>query len=258
MPDSLLLDGVDDYRAFSAGSLAGSGAISFAVIVKKATDSSWQNLNGWNALDAACFISDANNLVFGDGTTFALSAFTVLVSEGWVLLGATKTSGTTVPRFHKYVYNTSTWTHSDAFAGQTIPNLPALSAYRVGINPSGFQAFPGNILIDAAWDSVISDATFETMEFSKQAWADASPDEARRYDTIGEIIPFVGTSVEQTSIGGTLDTGDAPAGWNDDTGPPPQQIRPDADITTTGWTTAPLWSKVNDSSDSTVISSTAS
>ena len=33
---------------------------------------------------------------------------------------------------------------------------------------------------------------------------------------------------------------------------------PDADVTTTGWTTTPLWSKVNDASDATVITATAS
>lgn len=40
--------------------------------------------------------------------------------------------------------------------------------------------------------------------------------------------------------------------------PPRQTILPDADTTTTGWTTTPLWSKVNDSSDSTLITATAS
>ena len=42
------------------------------------------------------------------------------------------------------------------------------------------------------------------------------------------------------------------------TGPPPQTIRPDADTTTTGWTATPLFSKVNDSSDATVITGTLS
>lgn len=37
-----------------------------------------------------------------------------------------------------------------------------------------------------------------------------------------------------------------------------QQLRPDADITTTGWATAPLFSKINDESDATVITATAS
>jgi hypothetical protein len=35
-------------------------------------------------------------------------------------------------------------------------------------------------------------------------------------------------------------------------------VLPDADIATTGWSTAPLFSKVNDSSDGTVITATAS
>ncbi len=39
----------------------------------------------------------------------------------------------------------------------------------------------------------------------------------------------------------------------------PQEARPDADVTTTGWSTTPLWSKIEESSaDGTVISATAS
>lgn len=40
--------------------------------------------------------------------------------------------------------------------------------------------------------------------------------------------------------------------------PPLQQLRPDADVVTTGWATAPLYSKINDESDATVITATAS
>lgn len=36
-----------------------------------------------------------------------------------------------------------------------------------------------------------------------------------------------------------------------------QLIRPDADVATTGWTTTPLFSKLNDSNDTTFVSSTA-
>lgn len=41
-------------------------------------------------------------------------------------------------------------------------------------------------------------------------------------------------------------------------GPTLDQVLPDADITTTGWSTAPLFSKINDDSDATVITATAS
>lgn len=41
-------------------------------------------------------------------------------------------------------------------------------------------------------------------------------------------------------------------------GPAQQTLLPDADTATGGWTTAPLFSKVNDSSDATIITATAS
>jgi hypothetical protein len=44
----------------------------------------------------------------------------------------------------------------------------------------------------------------------------------------------------------------------EDTGILLESVLPDADITTTGWSTAPLFSKINDDSDATVITATAS
>lgn len=46
--------------------------------------------------------------------------------------------------------------------------------------------------------------------------------------------------------------------WTAPTGVTLDTCLPDADVTTTGWTTAPLYSKINDSSDATVIQATAS
>jgi len=39
--------------------------------------------------------------------------------------------------------------------------------------------------------------------------------------------------------------------------PAMQTVLPDADTVTTGWTTTPLYSKINDSSDATVVTATA-
>ncbi len=44
--------------------------------------------------------------------------------------------------------------------------------------------------------------------------------------------------------------------YDGDDATPPQIVRPDADLATTGWTVTPLFSKVNDQSDATVISAT--
>ena len=69
-----------------------------------------------------------------------------------------------------------------------------------------------------------------------------------------------GTMVQNTSTGISLDAGDAPTWWVDVAGPPPQQIRPDADNAAGTWTTAPLWSKLDESvaDDGDFITETAS
>ncbi len=56
-----------------------------------------------------------------------------------------------------------------------------------------------------------------------------------------------GWQLDQAAAAQTYDGADAT---------PPQIIRPDADLATTGWTVTPLFSKVNDQSDATVISAT--
>jgi hypothetical protein len=92
----------------------------------------------------------------------------------------------------------------------------------------------------------------------------------------GEIVTSAGSFVRQlaaeyeivsstaavTADGTMSGTGVAWAGaavtFLADLTPAAQFVRPDADLATTGWTTAPLWSKVNDQSDATFISGVAS
>jgi hypothetical protein len=213
MADSLLFDGAGDFRDFSAGTVAGSGALTCVFILKKGLDAAWQNPGGWNALDAHYFISDINRLTISDGTNFQSSAASIVIADGWLLTAVTKAAGTVTPRFHIYNYGTATWVHQNG-AG-TITNLAALTTYTVGQSGQGFQDFNGSILLDAVWDSELSDVTLETLEFSLAAFVAASPKELRRFNTVGTITPVVGTSTQTAGAGGTLDTGDVPAGWSD-------------------------------------------
>jgi hypothetical protein len=67
--------------------------------------------------------------------------------------------------------------------------------------------------------------------------------------TLDEIAIYTSVALTQTQI------------TNHYTANPPityQYARPDADTTTTGWTTTPLFSKINDQSNATVITATAS
>ncbi len=72
---------------------------------------------------------------------------------------------------------------------------------------------------------------------------------------------LIGTFVDNTYTSGTFAWGSTATGTgaanNFGGGALGQVVLPDADVTTTGWTTAPLFSKVNDSSDATVVTATA-
>jgi len=166
----------------------------------------------------------SNLLVLGDGTNFPASSFATTIANGWVLVAVTKAAGTVIPRYHKYNYGTQVWDHANA--GASVGNLPALTSYIVGLSGQGFQPWPGDVLIEGVWDSVLSDVTLETLPVRLLNWIAASPKEARRYDTAGTITPFVGTSSQTASVGGTLDAGDAPSGWDDSLAPIPYPIIP--------------------------------
>lgn len=69
---------------------------------------------------------------------------------------------------------------------------------------------------------------------------------------------FDGTIDEVFLLGSALSAAEVLALYNASTEEekPPQELVPDEDVLTTGWTTTPLWSKINDKSDATVVKAT--
>lgn len=211
MPDSLLFDGVDDVRTYSPGNVAGSGALTVVCVVKPDATSHYQFIQSFNLSSrSGCSLVDTEEFRVNDNVTEPSGGPTITTGEWW-LLGMTRAAGSTTPRYHTYRYSTTTWAHSN-WAG-TMANFPATTSIRFGF--SAGEQFQGSLLIAGIWDSELSDGTMETLEADTASWTTAAPDEAWRFDTVGTITPFVGTSTQTASTGGTLDTGDAPAGWSD-------------------------------------------
>ena len=271
MADSVIFDGADD-RIVIGGLPAslGSGAMTILFIVKADVWNSYQQIQAWNAIDAGLMCNNASpkNLTAGNGAgNYGVSQFGMTETD-WVLIGWGKAAGTVVAQFHKYVYATNTWTHSGPVGGTVTDSLPALTSMLIGESSafpgSGFH--DGNILIGAIWNSKLTDPQVEALNLTKQAWIDAAPAVGIRFDSASAISGgvFAGTATQTSRTGTTLDVGDVPTGpagtWSDTAGgDPPQLWRPDSDIVTTGWTTAPLYSKIDEASPaSDVISSTAS
>jgi hypothetical protein len=218
MPDSLLLDNVDDLRQYTAGNIAGTGALSLVAIVKPSgAFSAYDWLFNWNGSIAAGLGLNGGVMTVYDGASERTGP--TLVTDEWWLMSLTKATGTVTPRYHTYRYSTTTWAHGN-FSG-TVANFPACTAMRWS-GVSG-ELFPGNLLIGGVWDSDLGDGIASLgLEATKGAWVTAAPDEGWRFDTTGTITPFSGVSTQNLSTGGTLDVGDAPAGWSD--GPPPMQV----------------------------------
>jgi hypothetical protein len=270
MPDSVAFDGVDDNIVIGNFPASfGDGAHTFVVVVRLTAFDSWDTIFGWNSEDGG--------FQFDSGSPAALICSTASLGHVrsdpifdrtaelslWMLLAYGKAAGITVPRFHKYVWATSEWTHAPSFNNEPVAgNNPALTALRASLNvPFPSQRITGQLLIAGIWESLLPDTTIETLIVGKQAWIDAAPDAAWRFDSATVLNTIAGSTTQTSRVGTSLAVGEAPFEWTDGAaGPPPQQIRPDADVTTTGWTTAPLYSKVDEAvaDDGDFITGTAS
>lgn len=220
MADSLFFDGVDDFITFSAGNfLGGARNTTYAVVMKLATDAAtFEPIVGLNAIDGPFVTDNANPRHmqwFPGGGSASSSVFTIPATDGWCIYAITVVDSTGVVRCHKYVFSTDTWTHSDADNTASVSS-PAASLIHIAKNQGGGPLFvDANYLIAGVWDAVLDDATVETLEPGYAAWVNATPKELWRFNSTSAITPTVGNSAQVARTGTTLDTGDAPATWDD-------------------------------------------
>lgn len=225
MADSLLFDGSTAALTFSPGLALIGGPWTIAAIIKRGGDGSFDGIvtafetaERWNMKlsDAA----DGNHLFGGNGATDSFSTTQILAANGWQMIVSTKASGTVAPRYHRYIYSTGAWLRVNGATAIADPTtLTSAGTIRVGWdNFSSF--FGGNILIAAVWNTVVADATLDSMTGSYQAWVDAQPLEGWRFDRMTTISTFAtrsgSSSVETVRAAGTsVAQGDVPAGWWD-------------------------------------------
>jgi hypothetical protein len=125
-------------------------------------------------------------------------------SDNWHMACISKASGTATPRGHKYVYDTDTWTHSNA-AGTLADG--ASTPGSGGVIQLGRYAtteyINADIAIIGCWDRVLSDAEAELLPFSLQSWYHTGPvglwvlDQA---DTAVKVLDVTGNGANESAL----------------------------------------------------------
>lgn len=205
-------DGSDDEIGFSRGAADTATYGSVIVVAKRDTNNSYhclfgrQNSDGSEAMEF--FIANDNYLALWNGSVTKRAQFTVTAAEGWCLLGLTKTTGSTDARFHKYVYSTNSWTHSNTNQGTMNNWSTAGAGGKLTLGAvAGVDYFDGDIALAAFWDgTVLTDAQVELCAYSLPALLSLAPSAAWILDqssTSAKIPDITGGGANETSITGT-------------------------------------------------------
>jgi hypothetical protein len=213
---SRLFDGVDDQIVFPAPA-AMDGTLTMLVVVKFATASGWasliemENSGGADRATIGRNPTLSNNLYWSNGIAALLTGGETMTSTTeWLVLGITKTAGTTTPRAHKCIVGGAN-SHTDqtgtiADAGTSVGGVLRLggNADWANIRLAAAAIWHGTALTDADFNSINAALTTQSIFDLSPTWL---VDDADAF-----TADYVG-SADQTSITGTTDDADDPAGW---------------------------------------------
>lgn len=254
-------DGTDDSVICSIGAVDWTMPVSVAYAVKFDTlGSNWRGgLTAYLASNpSSVFLSaetdpnlDLNWSAFGEQ---AVLAATVVINT-WYIIGFNQPTSNSLTGARGHLLTEgSGWTHG-ALTGSGPIQESTLDRVILGCFPPDIDDLDGQILAAAWWGSSLSDAEFEELTLSSFGdWRDHSVAPLAcwklKYED-GNLVDVTGGGSDELSRTG-ITSGAEPTGW-DWAEVTLQTIRPDADVADGGWGSTPLYSKLNDESDGTVV-----
>jgi len=214
----------NDTITFSPGNAPpDQGPITFASLVKAPSGFGWI-ASGNNGTSA--------NWAFGlDASAwFAWNDFTsgraqIITTSHWAWVVCTKTSGSTIPRWHlRDVTSAGSWDHTNATGGTVADNTGTITNVLVGNFGGGgaANAWQGSIAAIAAWDSVLTDlqvegaCTLSAADLLSGGGAAAAKWMVRfnQASTGTSVSDDTGGGGNQSAISGTTVDVDEPPGWS--------------------------------------------
>lgn len=265
-------DGVDDATTFS-GYASRTGPVTYAALLNRNDDAEFAGIvfgytSGAVAQHGLMLLDSASGSHVAFGATSSSSEHNTISlipgTDDWSIVVASHPGGSGTARLHKKPLVGGSWQHQEGTSSITIASTGASGTLRLGCAAAADFFYDGNLAVVAAWSKELSDGEVEALSVGSatQAWYDAATSDLlfladiNQASTATAITDLSAGGLTQSAQTGTVvRTDDDPTGWTFgvSAGGASQVILPDADTTTTGWTTTPLFSKINDASDGTVI-----
>lgn len=201
-------DGSDDTITLALGSLVAFGPGTVAAIVKRASDTTNDFLFAAGSVVGQSYefyVWNDDSISLDINGNAGFSALTLLAANDWALIAATKATGSVAVRFHKYVFSTTTWTHTD---GNALANgsAPATAAYMGSTRAAG-GPWHGDIAVGGVWNVALSDVQLEGLTAAITAWEDLNPIALWLLDqtvTTDPVLDRIGNADETALVGTTV------------------------------------------------------
>jgi hypothetical protein len=218
--DSVLLSGAAARIEFAPGSAnIDFAGITMLAAVKATAAGLWGSVMVGQPGFYRWGFSDVNEIFGGDGTTENFGG-PVVTTTTWGIFGVTHTAVSDQPHYHWY--NGTSWVHNTPSGAAVVASIAATTSQ--DISESGGDAFQGNVLISGIKDAVMSDGEIEALAGGYKAWKAAGFLEGIRFNAASGLASYTGGSMAQgTTVGASLDVGDAPTWWDDSLETPPVQ-----------------------------------
>jgi hypothetical protein len=194
------------------------GPATVAAVVRASSDGASKTVNGVGPSGSlwTFYCPTSNQVTLYNGTGGASSAtITLLVSDGWCLIGAGKATGSVAARIHKYVYTTDTWLHADTGA-LADSGVPATSAAIGAASSTGNVPWNGDIAAVGIWNVVLTDANVESLAHNVTLNNWNQVDGLKGFWTLDQpdvtltVTDQTGGGANQTSVTGTTIVTDTP------------------------------------------------
>lgn len=212
-------NGSTDHVRTSIGGMSGAtlGDTTWVAVIRLVSDGALISIstNTDSFISALSVESDGTFWIGADSAGLSFSTTTVTSGDGWVILAATKASGTATPRYHKYTFSTGVWVHENGDG--TVDNGPTAAStarIRLGSYEAGTGGFEGDMAAAGLWRRVLTDAEIERLAISLLTWVDSAPTAMWVLDqaaTGSAVNDWTGGGAQQAAISGTaVATGASP------------------------------------------------